>query len=286
MNVTEHQPAASQLFLTIIIVNWNTVDLLRDCLRTLAASELRAGCEVIVVDNHSHDGSPEMVRREFGAVRLIANQHNPGFAYANNQGIAASQSRYVLLLNSDTRMPAGTLAALLAFMEQTPRAGVCSPRLQHPDGRPQVFAFGNDPTPRYLLRRGLWRLVCGRSLHDWATPHTQKVDWVSGACMLVRRAAIEQAGMMDDAMFMYFEDSDWCLRIRQQGWQVYYYPRVAVIHLGGQSLAQNPAARTAYYHSLRAFYAKHYGWLARRWLSGALWLYRALAGLRPNRTTA
>jgi hypothetical protein len=272
--------------LSIIIVNWNTVDLLRDCLRTLAASELRDGCDVIVVDNHSHDGSPEMVQREFSHVRLIANQHNPGFAYANNQGIAASQSRYVLLLNSDTRMPTGTLAALLAFMEQTPRAGVCSPRLQHPDGAPQAFAFGADPTPAYLLRRGLWRLLFNRGLHDWATPRTLAVDWVSGACMLVRRAAIGQAGLMDDAMFMYFEDTDWCLRIRQQGWQVYYYPRVAVIHLGGQSLAQNPAARAAYYHSLRSFYAKHYSWLAQRWLAGALWLYRVLVALRTSRPIA
>jgi hypothetical protein len=284
--VTDQPPAASRPYLSIIIVNWNTLALLRDCLSSLAASELHDRCEIIVVDNGSHDGSPDMVRRAFGRVRLLANRDNLGFARANNQGIAASQGRYVLLLNSDTRMPAGTLAALLAFMEQHPEAGVCSPRLQHPDGQPQVFAFGADPTPGYLLRRGLWRLLLRRGLHDWATPHTLTVDWVSGACMLVRRAAIEQAGMLDEAIFMYFEDNDWCLRIRRQGWRVYYYPRVAVIHLGGQSLAHNPAARAAYYTSLRYFYAKHYGWQARLWLAGALWLYRVLAALRSRRPVA
>jgi hypothetical protein len=286
MNVTDQATTGSTPYLSIIIVSWNTVDLLRNCLHTLAASELQAGCEIIVVDNNSHDGSPKMVQREFEGVHLIANQHNHGYAYANNQGIAMSRGRYVLLLNSDTRMPTGTLSALLAFMERFPQVGVCSPRLQHPDGKPQVFAFGNDPTPTYLLRRGLWRLAFRRSLHDWATPHTLKVDWVSGACMLVRRAAIDQAGLLDEAMFMYFEDTDWCLRFRQQGWQVCYYPRVAVIHLGGQSLAQNPAARTAYYHSLHSFYAKHYGWLAQRWLAGALWLYRVLLALRTSQPIA
>jgi hypothetical protein len=218
-----------------------------------------------------------MARAEFPAARLIANRANVGFARANNQGIRASQGRYVLLLNSDTVVPPGALAALVAFMDAHPAVGAVGPRLLRPDGAPQPYAFGGDPTIGYLLRRGINRLLFRRPLHDWATDAIQPVDWVSGACLLARRAAIEQAGLLDEAIFMYFEDNDWCLRIRQAGWQVIYNPRVAITHIGGQSLAQNPAARKAYRASLRHFYAKHYGPAASLLLRLLLPLYARLA---------
>ncbi len=169
-----------------------------------------------------------------------------GFPRANNRGIAASRGRYVLLLNSDTVALPTRSDMLVAFMDAHPEAGVVGPRLLRPDGTAQPYAFGGDPTLGYLLRRGFNRLLRGRYLHDWDTNTIQEVDWVSGACLMVRRAAIEQAGPLDEAMFMYFEDNEWCLRIRRAGWKVYYDPQAAIMHIGGQSLAKNPVARRAY----------------------------------------
>ncbi|MGC8780041.1 MAG: glycosyltransferase family 2 protein, partial [Anaerolineae bacterium] len=214
-----------------------------------------------------------MVAAEFPEVRLIRNPANLGYARANNIGIAASRGRYVLLLNSDTIVPAGALAGLLAFMDAHPQAAACSPRLLRPDGTPQPYAFGGDPTPLYLVRRGIGRLLFGRPLHDWAVARPIQVDWVSGACLLARRAAIEQVGALDEAMFMYFEDNDWCRRMRRAGWQVWYVPTVAITHIGGAGLKQNPAARRAYRESLHYFYRKHYGPAARWFLQWTLPIY-------------
>jgi GT2 family glycosyltransferase len=248
--------------LSVIIVSWNTIDLLRDCLTSVSAQLDDKDVEIIVVDNASSDGSATMVEREFQWIRLIRNQHNLGFASGNNLGIRDSRGRYVLLLNSDTVVPAGAMHTLIEFMDDTPDAGACGPRLIRPDGQPQAYGFGADPTLGYLARRAIFRFFLRRHLHNWNTDVVQRVDWVSGACLLARRAAIDQVGMLDAAMFMYFEDNDWCLRMRQAGWSVYYCPLASVVHLGGQSLSGNPSAHLAYYHSLEHFYRKHYSPLA------------------------
>ncbi|MCU0501483.1 MAG: glycosyltransferase family 2 protein [Anaerolineae bacterium] len=275
--------------LSIIIVNWNTRELLRGCLAALTEDGRRktdslsppsvlrppSSVEIIVVDNASADGSVEMVQREFPDVRLILNEGNLGFARANNRGIAASRGRYVLLLNSDTVASPDALEMLVTFMDAHPEAGVVGPCLRRPDGTAQPYAFGGDPTPGYLLRRAISRLR-GRYLHDWGTTAIQEVDWVSGACLMARRAAIAQAGPLEEAMFMYFEDNEWCLRIRNAGWKVYYDPQAAIVHIGGQSLAKNPAARQAYYESLRYFYRKHYARTAQLLLAALLPFYRRM----------
>lgn len=259
--------------LSIVIINWNTRELLRDCLNSFVHAP-GTSWQVIVVDNGSSDDSPHMVQAEFPAVQLVANAENYGFGRANNQGLRASQGRHTLLLNSDTRVPEGALQSLVRFMDEHPQAGACGPRLVRPDGTPQPYAYGGDPTPAYLLARGLKQLVFHRYLHDWATGSVQAVDWVSGACLMARREAVEQAGLLDEAIFMYFEDNDWCLRIRQAGWKVYYNPQVEIVHLGGQSLKQNPKAQQAYYKSLSYFYAKHYSRPAQWALSLMLPLYK------------
>ncbi len=284
--------------LSVIVVTWNLRDLLRDCLRsvvgtTIGRDDHRSGgrgqeaasnalipdpcslpLEVIVVDNASADGSAEMVRREFPGVRVIVNGENLGFARANNQGIRASHGRYVLLLNNDTIAPPAALGGLVAFMETHLEAGAVGPRLLQPDGMPQPYAFGSDPTLAYLARRGLNRLLFRRYVHDWSTDALQEVDWVAGTCLLVRREASDRAGLLDEHIFMYFEDSDWCLRIRKAGWKVYYTPQVEITHLGGQSAIKNLTARRAYYESLQYFYRKHYGPLALGVLKACLPLYR------------
>ncbi|HXS83184.1 MAG TPA: glycosyltransferase family 2 protein, partial [Methylomirabilota bacterium] len=181
--------------LLILIVSWNTRDLLRDCLRSLEPAA-HPEWDVLVVDNASTDDSVAMVRSEFPSVRLIENAVNSGYARANNQGLRASTAPYALLLNSDTRATPAAIAGLVEFMEAHPEAGAVSPRLLRADGTAQPFAFGGDPTLTYLLRRGALRVMTGRYLHDWATERTQPVDWVSGACLLVRRTAIEQVGLL------------------------------------------------------------------------------------------
>lgn len=252
----------SQPNVSVVIVNWNTVGLLHNCLHSLGAASTGDTLEIIVVDNASQDDSAAMVQREFPTVRLIENVDNLGFARANNQGLAISQGRYVLLLNSDTLAQPNSISALVAFMDEHPQAGAVSPRLRRPNGTPQPFAFGNDPTLRYLLRRAFNRLVWRRSMHDWHTLDTLRVHWVSGACLLVRRAVYERIGGLDEAIFMYFEDNDWCLRMRNAGWAVYYHPAASIIHLGGQSSARNPKAGAFYADSLCYFYRKHYSPLA------------------------
>lgn len=266
--------------LSILIVSWNVRELLVAALAALPAATAPTTWEAIVIDNASQDGSAEAVAERFPGVELIRNDTNAGFGRANNQGIAVARGRYVLFLNSDTVTPPAALARLVEFMDAHPEAGVCGPRLLMPDGRPQAYAFGGDPRPGYLARRGWQRLIRGRALHDWATGAIQSVDWVSGACLLVRHEALQQVGGFDEAFFMYFEDNDLCLRLRQAGWQVFYYPQVSIIHVGGQSLKQNATAQRAYQNSLAYFYRKHYSRLAQAWLAAGLPLYGLPSSLR------
>jgi hypothetical protein len=247
--------------LSVIVVSWNVRELLRACLRALPAATEGITAEMIVVDNASNDGSADMVAQEFPEAVLLRNDANLGFARANNRGMDAARGRYFVLLNSDTVAPPRSLAEMVVFMDAHPRAGAASPRLLRPDGAPQPYAFGNDPTPLYLLRRAFAHKA-GSYLHDWGIDEPVEVEWVSGACLVARREAVEQIGGLDERIFMYFEDNDWCRRMRLAGWQVWYNPRAEITHFGGASLNQNPRARAAYYESLAFFYGKHYGKLA------------------------
>ncbi|TAK30036.1 MAG: glycosyltransferase family 2 protein [Chloroflexota bacterium] len=264
--------------LSIIVVSWNVAPLLANCLRSIAAGAQGLEYEVIVIDNASTDGTAEMVQREFPEARLTRNTENIGFARANNQGIRVSQGRYVLLLNCDTIVPLHGLSELVRFMNEHPDAGACGPRLVRSDGTPQPYCFGGDPTLRYLVARGLNQILFHRYLHDWGTDRIQRVDWVSGACLLLRQEALSLTGALDENIFMYFEDNDLCLRLRKQRWGVYLCPQVSVTHLGGQSLGQNPWAREEYYRSLDYFFAKHYAVTSRTLMRPALKVYRLLVG--------
>ena len=260
--------------LSIIVVNWNTRDLLRDCLAALYAADLPRLTEIIVVDNASTDGSAAMVLAEFPEVDLLVSERNLGYARANNQALKRARGRHVLLLNSDTRVSPPAIRLLMCLMDAHPNAGACAPRLVTTNGVAQPFAYGGEPTLIYLLRRAVVRWLLRRDLHDWERPEVHEVDWASGACLLVRRDALDAVGPLDESMFMYFEDVDWCLRLRKLGWRVLVQPEAVVTHIGGQSLRQNPEARQCYYRSLSTFYAKHYGCLTRVLMEACLWLYR------------
>ncbi len=254
--------------LSVIIVTWNVRDLIRACLASLpealtpatvgAAQASPLPHEIIVVDNASTDGTAGLLLSDYPGIQLLENSENLGFARANNRALALAQGRYVVLLNADTEPRPGALAGMVRFMDAHARCGAASPRLVCPDGTPQAYAFGRDPSPFYLLRRALAHRR-QKYLHDWAISEPVQVDWVSGACLVARREAVAQVGGLDERIFMYFEDNDWCRRMRAAGWEVWYNPAVEVMHIGGASLGRNERARAAYYESLVYFYRKHYG---------------------------
>lgn len=255
--------------LSIIIVAWNTRDLLAACLASLAAFPPEAAHEIIVVDNASGDGSAAMVQRDFPHVHLIENPTNAGFAAANNQALAVCQGRYVLLLNSDAEATAGALDALVNFMERHPQAGAAAPTLVNPDGSFQA-SHARFPTlvSEFLLITRLARWIIGPyapSPRPRPRDAAHPADWVAGAALLVRRAAIEQVGGLDAGYFMYSEETDWCWRLWQHNWQVWRLPEVKVIHHGGASSRQAGAASYAQlYASKVRFFERAYGPAAAR----------------------
>ena len=254
--------------LSIIVVTFNTRDLTIRCIENFYDDAVAAGWEIISVDNGSADGTAQAVSARFPAVRVIRAEANRGYAAGANLGLGASRGEVMILLNSDVLAPAGVLGALREALLANPDIGAISPGLRTASGEPQPFAFGADPTLDYLLRRG-WRTLRRRGfLHDWGVSEPIDVDWVSGACLAVRAEVVRRVGLLDERFFLYFEDNDWCLRIRRAGYRVVYDPRWQVIHLGGASQPEGWAVNRVYQQSLLAFYAKHYGPLA----TAVLWL--------------
>lgn len=251
---------------SVIIVNWNTRDLLAQCLKSVFDTAGDLALELFVVDNASSDGSADMVRERFPQVRLIENSENVGFAKANNQAIRQSRGRYVLLLNPDTEVKPLALEMLVRFMDETPLAGAVGGTLVSPDGSMQPSS-GPAPT----LMRELWRLfhmdrLNAQGCHDLCQDVLkipQEVEVVKGACMLLRREALDQVGLLDEDYFIYTEEVDLCHRLRASGWKVYCVPRAMVVHYGGQSTSQ--VQRTMFLHLYRSkilFFRKHHGRLS------------------------
>ena len=241
---------------SIIIVSFNARPDLERCLDSLGTS-IRRSHEVIVVDNASRDGSADAAADRPG-VRVIRREENRGFAHATNIGIRAGSGTNLLLLNSDTVVPPGAVDRLLAILEQHPDVAVVGPRLVDVTGRPEL-SFGRMIGPLNELRQK-WR---SRTAIARLTKRRHYPDWVSGACLLVRRTDAEAVGVLDERYFMYTEDVDFCAAIRARGRRVLFTPEVEIVHLGGRSAAAAPAAtRAAYRRSQIAFYRKHHrGWL-------------------------
>ncbi len=233
---------------SVVIVNWNTRDILRDCLRTIYDQTRRVSFEVIVVDNASQDGSPDMVRAEFPQAQLVANVANVGYAAANNQGIRIAQGRYVLVLNSDTLILDRAIDKMVDFADAHPQAGVLGCRVRNRDGtlQPTCFMF---PSALNSLLSALYlnklfprsRFFGREAMTWWDRNDIREVQVVTGCFLFLRREALEAVGYMDERFFMYAEETDWCYRFRQMGWQVLFTPAAEIIHLGGQSTAQRSA---------------------------------------------
>ncbi len=258
------------LDLSIIIVNWNGQDLLRKCLEHVQQTARNISYEIIVVDNASTDGSQAMVQHEFPDVQLIENSENTGFATANNQGIAISQGRYVLLLNSDAFVNDETLDTMVAFMDEHPEAGMAGCKLFYEDGRlqPSCSRFPTLASELYATL-GLEKLfpksqIFGQHLMlHWDYNDVRDVEVVMGAFMLVRRQVIDEVGVMDERYFMYSEEVDWCFRIKQQGWKILFNPDAQAVHLwGGTAGRVSSLMHVQMYRSKVQYFRKNHGVLS------------------------
>jgi N-acetylglucosaminyl-diphospho-decaprenol L-rhamnosyltransferase len=273
------------LDLGIVIVSYNTRDLLRTCLHSVYASRGDFTFEICVVDNASSDGSAEMVAAEFPQARLIVNTENVGYPTANNQGLEAfgfaagpnlepQLPRFALLLNPDTELPPDALTSMLDFMEEHPDAGAAGPKLVLLDGSLDLACRRSLPTPEVCVYRltGLSRLFprsrrFGLYNLTYLDPdQVCEVGSIVGAFMLVRAEAIAQAGLMDGQFFMYGEDLDWACRIQKAGWKIYYNPDVTVLHVKRAASRHSRRAQVEFYRAMDIFYRKHYAESTPRWL--------------------
>lgn len=258
--------------LSTIIISYNTSDLVRNCLTSLAAHPAPAEMQVVVVDNASHDDTVAMVRREFPDVLVIANETNRGYAAAVNQGLQALEADFYLILNSDIEVHEGSLGTLLHFMKAHPRAGMCAPQLILPSGKPQQtwregFTLGQFARQEFMLDK-----LRPRPPLEAAPAETSEVEHLDGAALLVRREALEQVGPLDEGYFMYCEDSDWALRFRRAGWTLYHVPAATVLHHHGASSRECRAEMIASYkRAARRYFRLHDGAM-NAWLAHAIGL--------------
>jgi len=255
-----------QLDVSIVIVNWNTQDILRNCLQSIYEQAGGVHFEVIVIDNASTDGSAEMVRTKFPQVVLIENSENRGFAAANNQGLAIAGGRYVLLLNSDTVVLNSAISKIVSFADAHPEAAVVGCQVLNPDKTLQPACFMFPSILNMLLSTSyLYKLFpknkfFGREQMTWWDRNDiREVDVVTGCFMLARREAIDQVGMMDELFFMYGEETDWCYRFKQAGWKIVFAPVGQIVHLGGASSSRMAARMTLQLRgAILQFMAKHH----------------------------
>jgi len=252
--------------LSIIIVNYNTKRLLRQCLKSINIFESNINFEVLVVDNASYDGSCQMVKNEFSQVKLIENKKNLGFSRANNEAVKSSRGEYILFLNTDTVILENAIEEMLKFMKTYSEAGALGPKLLNPDGTLQ-FSCRKFYTLRAILARRTFlgkifpssKSLREHLMSDWDHNDVREVDWVMGACLLVRRNVLDIIGLLDEKYIMYFEDVDLCYRIKQSGFKVYYVPRARVIHYYRRESAQKFSIKTIWHiQSMLRFYKKHW----------------------------
>jgi GT2 family glycosyltransferase len=251
---------------SVVIVNWNAGGALRACLTALSATEGEPP-QVIVVDNASTDGSQAELSAVYPTLEVIQNDANVGFARAVNQGLRAARGQFALVLNPDVVLQPSTVSRLVQFMATNPDAGVVGPRLLDPDGSVQGSARRDPSAWTALFGRSapMTRLFPNNPVSQRELPAIAaagdapfRVDWLSGACLLVRRAAWEEVGLLDERFFLFWEDADWCLRFRQAGWAVYYLPSASGTHFVGVSRAGRRLGAVVDFHvSAYRYYRKH-----------------------------
>lgn len=271
-NMVEGTSINSKCDLSVIVVSRNVKDLTRQCLASIYENTKEVSFEVILIDNGSSDGSPEMVEAEFPQVRLIRNAVGRGLARANNQGLEISKGRYLLTLNSDTIVQPGAFDKLVRFMDEHPDAGGATPKLVLPDGSPHPVFCGKAPTLKSELLDALSALhsriaeIAPKARFDTSIDFekTQQVPCILwGTALIVRREAYQTIGEQDPRFFVYCEDVDWSMRLVKAGWKLYYVHDAVVVHYGGQSTKQASVESSAQLiRSKCRLIQKHYGLLA------------------------
>lgn len=249
--------------LSIIVVSWNTRDMLANCLASVYEHPPTDSFELLLVDNASSDGSADMVRQQFPQVRLIASPVNVGFAEGNNLAVPLCTGAYILLLNPDTVVKPNALQAMIDFLDSHPAAGAAGSMLLNPD---ETLQPSCHPAPK--LSRELWRLFhldrvypYGRyHMHTWDITQPREVDVIQGASLMVRHKILDQIGFLDGDYFIYSEEVDLCYRLQKAGWQLYWVPDSQVIHYGGQSTRQVATEMfLQLYLGKLKYFRKHYG---------------------------
>jgi GT2 family glycosyltransferase len=248
--------------LSFILANWNTKGLILEALHSIVDTIHGYTYEIFVVDNGSADGSPEAIKGAFPQIHLIRNDTNQGFARAVNQALVQTAGHYIVLLNSDARLLGGAIQALVAFMEDNPDVGIAGGQLINADGSRQnsIAPFPSLATEllnRRLLRTLLPRHYPGKEQED---PFPIDVDTLVGACIIVRRQAIDDVGNLDEGYFFFMEETDWCFRMREKGWRVSFVPHARILHLQGASASMAKAeARIEFYRSRYRLFGKWRG---------------------------
>ena len=253
--------------LSIVIICWNDLKVIQDCLRSIYEETRNIDFEVIVSDNGSTDGSVDYIRQHFGKVRIVENGANLGFAKGNNAGIKAARGQYILILNPDTIIRNGALETLVAFADRHPEAGAFGCRVLNPDG-----SYQNPARPIPTVRGALLAALCvrwpGRFSQAFATDvypgwdgrSEREIGYQSGCCILVRGKLLQELGGFDERFFYHYEETDLCCRVWRTGASILYCPTAEITHLGGQSVGRFPirfALET--YRSAYRFFYKHYG---------------------------
>jgi GT2 family glycosyltransferase len=257
--------------MSIVLVCWNNKTYLEPCLNSLYQGGLRSSFDVVVVDNGSTDGSQAMLRQKFSQVQLIQNDSNVGLGRASNQGIEATRGRYVLLLNNDTLVNGPSLDAMVEFLDVTPKAGAAGGRLLNPDGSFQAgYADFSSLGEEFPIATRLGELFWEGYPSHKRDEQVKPVGWMSSACLLLRRAALEQVGLLNEEYFIYGDEADLQYRLNHAGWPVYYLPNVTTIHYGGRSM-NRWGRRKMVYRGKMMFYRKNYG-------SFHTWILQAMLG--------
>lgn len=233
------------LDLSIVILNYRSKGLVKQCVKTIGLYAPESSYEIIVVDNDSGDGTGAMLAERFPEVRFIQAPANVGYAAGNNLGIRAARGRHIVIMNPDITVRPGALDAMVAYMDANPAVGILGPKLVHPDGSidASCYRFPTYAIPIYR-RTPLGRLAPGRQavsrylMEDYDHQATRDVDWLLGAVLMVRRGALDEVGLLDERYFLYFEDTDWCRRFWESGWRVVYYTGAEMVHYHERLSAQ------------------------------------------------
>jgi GT2 family glycosyltransferase len=270
--------------LSVIIVNFNTASLLRECLNSVDKTKDDIHLEIIVVDNNSKDQSVDMVKKDFPQVRLIANSENIGFAQGVNQGLNLTKGRYFLLLNPDAKVLPGVMKGLIGFMDRNKDVALSGVQLLNPDGTKQNSIANFPSLTQELFNKSLLRILFPKKYpskyREFKSPI--EVESVIGACMIVRPEAVKQVGELDPKYFLFLEETDWCFQMKKKDWKIYHLPQLKAYHKQGQSLIDlKSKGRIEYYRSYYRFFKKNYS-RASHFLLRAVVFIKTLINLNLN----